>query len=133
MALYPQKVEWQGHVGPLIWNPAQVKLLALDCGLIETRCRILLSWPWLKWRGLCSTGCAEVCGVVLLQTHDLWASNSGILGASQLIGLFRNLKGLCEMKMEEIRGLNMDLNDGWHFCKFLGIHKLIRKLPHFAT
>ena len=51
------------------------------------------------------------------------------LGLCNLIGLFRNLEWLCEMKMEEIRGLNMDLNDGWHFRKFLGIHKL----PHFAT
>ena len=39
-----------------MWNPAQVKLLALDYELIETRSGLLLSWPWLKWRGLCSTG-----------------------------------------------------------------------------
>ena len=116
-----------------MWNPMQVKLLALDCGLIETRCRILLSWPWLKWRGLCSTGCAEVCGVVLLQTHNLWVSNSRIWGALQLTGLFCNLKGLCKMKMEKIRGLNMNLNDSWHFHKLHGIRKLVRKLPHFST
>ena len=55
------------------------------------------------------------------------------LGLRNLIGLFHNLEWLCEMKMEEIRGLNMDLNYGWHFHKFLGTRKLIRKLPHFAT
>ena len=55
------------------------------------------------------------------------------MGFRNLIGFFRNLEWLCEMKMEEIRGLNLDLNDGWHFRKFLGIRKLIRKLPHFAT
>ena len=55
------------------------------------------------------------------------------LGLRNLIGLFRNLEWVCEMKMEEIRGLNMDLNDGWHFRKFSGIRKLIRKLPHFTT
>ena len=55
--------------------------------------------------------------VVLLQTHDLWAFNFGIWGASQLIRLFHNLKGLCEMKMEKIRGLNINLNVGWHFFK----------------
>ena len=55
------------------------------------------------------------------------------LGLRNLIGFFHNLEWLCEMTMEEIRGLNMDLNDGWHFRKFPGIHKLIRKLPHFAT
>ena len=32
------------------------------------------------------------------------------------------------MKMEEIRVLNMDLNDNWHFFKFLGIRKLIPRL-----
>ena len=50
------------------------------------------------------------------------------LGLRNLIGLFRNLEWLCEMKMEEIRGLNMDLNDGWHFRKFPGIRKLIPRL-----
>ena len=72
-----------------------------------------------------------------LLTHNLRASNRGDaleFGASQLDRVFfRNLEWLCEMKMEEIRGLNLDLNDGWHFRKFLGIRKLIRKLPHFAT
>ena len=53
-------------------------------------------------------------------------------GSSEIFGL-RNLEWLCEMKMEEIRGLNMDLNDGWNFRKFPRIRKLIRKLPHFAT
>ena len=72
-----------------------------------------------------------------LQTQDLMASNGGDaleFGASQLDRVFfHNLEWLCEMKMEEIMGLNMDLNDGWHFCKFPGIRKLIHKLPHFAT
>ena len=54
------------------------------------------------------------------------------LGLHNLISLFLNLEWLCEMKMEEIKGLNMDLNDGWHFRKFPGICKLIRKLPHFT-
>ena len=44
MALYPQKVEWQGPVGPQMWNPAQVKLLALDYELVETQHGLLLSW-----------------------------------------------------------------------------------------
>ena len=81
MALHPQKVEWQGPVGPLIWNPAQVKLLALDCELMETRHGLLLSWTWLKWRGIAwlvfhrvRVGYAEV---LPLQTHDLKASNRG--------------------------------------------------------
>ena len=51
MALHPQKVEWQGLVGPQMWNPGQVKLLALDCELMEMRHGLLLSWPWLKLRG----------------------------------------------------------------------------------
>ena len=55
------------------------------------------------------------------------------LGFRNLMRLFRNLEWLCEMKMEEIRGLNMDLNDGWHFHKFPRIRKLIHKLPHFVT
>ena len=115
MALHPQNVEWQRPVEPQMWNPAQVKLLALDCGLMDMRCGLFLSWPWLKWRGLCSTRCVEVCGVVLLQTHNFWASNSRIWGTLQLTRLFCNLKGLCDMKMEKIRGLNMNLNVGWHF------------------
>ena len=41
------------------------------------------------------------------------------LGLRNLIGLFHNLEWVCEMKMEEIRGLNMDLNDGWHFSSSL--------------
>ena len=133
MALHPQNVEWQRPVEPQMWNPVQVKLLALDCRLMKTRCRLLLSWPWLKWRGLCSTRCVEVCGVVLLQTHNFWASNSRIWGTLQLTRLFCNLKGLCDMKMEKIRGLNMNLNVGWHFHKLAWIRKLVRKLPIFAT
>ena len=77
-----------------------------------------------------------MCGVLPLQAHDLWASNGGdalISGASQLIGFFRNLEWMCEMKIEDIRGLNRNLNDGWYFRKLLGIRKLVRKLPHFAT
>ena len=81
MVLHPQKVEWQGHVGPLIWNLAQVKLLALDYELMETRHGLLLSWPWLKWKGIAwlvfhkaHVGYAEVFS---LQMHDLWASNGG--------------------------------------------------------
>ena len=100
---------------------------------MDMRCGLFLSWPWLKWRGLCSTGWAEVREVVLLQTHNLWASYYRIWGASQLIGLFRNMKGLCEMKMEKIRGLNMNLNIGWHFWKLAWIRKLVHKLPLFAT
>ena len=95
MVLHPQKVEWQGHVGPLIWNLAQVKLLALDCELMETRHGLLLSWPWLKWRGIAwlvfhrvRVGCAEV---LHFQTHDLRASIGGDaleFGASQLDRVF---------------------------------------------
>ena len=69
----------------------------------------------------------------ILQTHNLWASNSRIWGALQLIGLFRNLKGVSEIKMEKIRGLNMNSNIGWPFCKLACIRKLVRKLPLFAT
>ena len=36
------------------------------------------------------------------------------------------------MKLEDIRGLNIILNDGWHFDKLDGIRKLVRKLPYFA-
>ena len=74
-----------------MWNPAQVKLLALDCELMETRHRLLWSWPWLKWRGIAwlvfhrvRVGCAEV---LHFQTHDLRASIGGDaleFGASQL-------------------------------------------------
>ena len=70
-----------------------------------------------------------------LQTHDLRASNGGDtleFGASQLDRAFSQLGMAMQNEMEEIRGLNMDLNDGWHFHKFPGIRKLIRKLPHFA-
>ena len=56
MALHPHKVEWERPMEPQMWNPVQVKLLALDYELIEMRRGLLLSWPWLKWRGLCSTG-----------------------------------------------------------------------------
>ena len=58
-----------------------MKLLALDCELMEIRHGLLLSSPWLKWRGLAwlvfhivCIGCAEV---LPLQTHDLKASNRG--------------------------------------------------------
>ena len=71
-----------------------------------------------------------------LQTHDLKASNEGDtleFGASQLDRAFSQLGMAMQNEMEEIRGLNMDLNDGWHFHKFLGICNLICKLPHFAT
>ena len=58
-------------------------------------------------------GCVDV---LPLQTHNLRASTRGDaleFGASQLYrAFFRNLEWLCEMKMEEIRGLNMDLNFG---------------------
>ena len=59
MALHPQKVECQRLVGPQLWTPAEVKLWALDYELMDTRRGLLLSWPWLKWRGLCTLGCAE--------------------------------------------------------------------------
>ena len=81
MALHPQKVEWQGPMGPQMWNPAQVKLLALDYKLMETRHGLLLSWPWLKWRGISwlvfhrvRIRCAEM---LPLLTHNLRASNRG--------------------------------------------------------
>ena len=83
--------------------------------------------------GLCSTRCmfgARRCFLFrrttsgLLMEEILWN-----LGLRNLIGIFHNLEWLCEMKIEEIRGLNMDLNNGWHFRMFPGI----RKLPHFAT
>ena len=98
MALYPQKVEWQEPVGPQMWNPTQVKLLALDCELMETRHGLLLSWPWLKWRGIAwlvfhkvCVGCAEV---LPLQTQDLRASNGEDaleFGALQLDRAFSQL------------------------------------------
>ena len=98
MALHPQNVEWQGLIGPQMWNPAQVNLLALHCELMEMRHGLLLSWPWLKWRGIAwlvfhrvHVGCAEV---LPLQTHDLRASNGGDaleFGASQLDRVFSQL------------------------------------------
>ena len=98
MALHSQKVEWQGPVGPQMWNPTQVKLLALDCELMETRHGLLLSWPWLKWKGIAwlvfhrvRVGCAEV---LPLQTHDLKASNGEDaleFGSSQLDRAFLQL------------------------------------------
>ena len=85
-------------MGPQIWNPTQVKLLALDCELMETWHRLLLSWPWLKWREIAwlvfhrvRVGSAEV---LPLQTHDLMASNGGDareFGASQLDMAFLQL------------------------------------------
>ena len=107
---------------------------------METWHRLLLSWPWLKWREIAwlvflwvHVRCTEV---LTLQMHNLKASNGGNaldFWVSQLDRVFCNLEWLCEMKMEEIRGLHMDLNDGWHFRKFPRICKLIHKLPHFAT
>ena len=98
MALHPQKVEWQRLVGPQMWNPTQVKLLALDCELMETRHGLFLSRPWLKWRGIAwivfhrvRDGCTEV---LPLQTHDLRASNGEDameFGASQLDKPFSQL------------------------------------------
>ena len=69
----------------------QVKLLALDYELMDTRRGLLLSWPWLKWRGLCTLGCAEV---LPLQTQDLRASNGEDaleFGALQLDRAFSQL------------------------------------------
>ena len=74
--------------------------------------------------------------VLSLQMHDLRASNGGDaleFGASQLDRAFSQLGMVVRNENGRIRVLNMDLNDGWHFRKFLGIRKLIRKLPHFAT
>ena len=81
-----------------MWNPTQVKLLALDCELMETRHGLLLSWPWLKWKGIAwlvfhrvRVGWAKV---LPLQTHDLRASNGGDaleFGASQLDRAFSQL------------------------------------------
>ena len=98
MAFHPQKVEWERPVKPQMWNPAQVKLLALDCKLMETRHGLLLSWPQLKCREIAwlvfhrvRVGCAEV---LPLQTHDLRASNGGDaleFGVSQLDRAFWQL------------------------------------------
>ena len=76
-----------------------MKLLALDCELMEMRHRLLLSWPWLKWRGIAwlvfhrvRVGCAKV---LPLQTHNLRASNGGDaleFGASQLDRAFSQLR-----------------------------------------
>ena len=67
---------------------------------METQHGLLLSWTWLKWRGIAwlvfhrvRVGCAEV---LLLQTHDLKASNGGEaleFGASQLGMAVRNENG----------------------------------------
>ena len=65
---------------------------------METRHGLLLSWPWLKWRGIAwlvfhrvRVGYAEVLS---LQMHDLRASNGGDaleFGASQLDRAFSQL------------------------------------------
>ena len=86
MALHPQKVECQRLVGPQLWNPAQVKLWALDYELMDTRRGLLLSWPWLKWRGLCTLGCAE---------WFFFRRMTSKLPTLEFGG-FRNLKGLCD-------------------------------------
>ena len=58
---------------------------------METRSGLLLSWPWQKWKGLCSSGCAEWfflrCTTSRLPTLEF--------------GGFRNLEWLCEMKFEK--------------------------------
>ena len=104
---------------------------------METRLGLLSSCPWLKWRGSCSTGYAEVCRVVLFRRTTSRLHLEGILWnfwASQLEGLFRKLEWLCEMKDERIRGLNRNLNDGWYFRKLEVIsqvgpfRKLVRNL-----
>ena len=85
---------------------------------METGFGLLSSWPWLKWRGSCSKGYAEVRGVVFFRRTcsrlllERVLSNSWI---SQLEELFRKLKWLCETKIEKNRGLNRPLNDDWHF------------------
>ena len=75
MALHPQKVEWQRPMEPHMSNSAQVKLLVKDYELKETQRGLLLSWSWLKWRGIAWLVFHRVRRVVPLQMHDLWASN----------------------------------------------------------
>ena len=119
MALHPQKVEWQRLVEPQTWNLAQVKLSVWCCELMEMGFGLLSSWPWLKWRGSCSRGYADVCGVVFFRRTSSGLPLERILWdfwALQLGGLFRKLKWLYEMKNEKIKGLNRHLNDGWYFC-----------------
>ena len=85
---------------------------------METQHGLLLSRPWLKWRGIAwlvfhrvLVGCAKV---LPLQTHDLRASNGGNaleFEASQLDRAFSQLGMAMRNENGRIRGLNMDLND----------------------
>ena len=65
---------------------------------MEMQRGLLLSWPWLKWRGIDWLAFLWVCvrcvEVLPLQTHDLRASNGGDaleFGASQLDRAFLQL------------------------------------------
>ena len=74
--------------GDTTWAP--LVLVSIGC--------VLDAWMYFLFRRTTSG---------LLMEEMLWN-----LGFRNLMRLFRNLEWLCEMKMEEIRGLNMDLNFG---------------------